>query len=129
MFDVKRTAVLLGDLRQMGIDVALDDFGTGHSSLSYLAQFPITTLKIDQSFIARLPADENAVAITMAIIRLARSLNLTVIAEGVETDEQLDWLKNQGCEEFQGYLFSKPLSTEAFGVLVGHLVDFEVARH
>jgi len=130
MFDVERTAELLGDLRQMGIDVALDDFGTGHSSLSYLAQFPITTLKIDQSFVARLPADENAVAITMAIMTLARSLNLTVVAEGVETDEQLAWLKNQGCEEFQGYLFSKPLPAEAFEALIRHVNDFlEVARH
>ena len=94
-------------------------------SLSYLAQFPITTLKIDQSFVARLPADENAVAITIAILTLARSLNLAVIAEGVETDEQLAWLKNQGCEEFQGYLFSKPLPVEAFRALIRQASDSE----
>jgi EAL domain-containing protein (putative c-di-GMP-specific phosphodiesterase class I) len=98
----------------MGISISIDDFGTGYSSLSYLKKFPIDTLKIDQSFIRELPDETDDAAITAAIIALAHNLKRRVIAEGVETKEQLEFLKNLHCEEVQGYYFSPPVSTEKF---------------
>ena len=108
MQDTEFTARALHDLKMIGVQIVIDDFGTGHSSLSFLARFPINALKIDQSFVAGLPMDQSAAAITTAIITLAHSLSLTVIAEGVETEGQLAFLKERKCDEFQGYLFSKP---------------------
>ncbi|MNF92558.1 Oxygen sensor protein DosP [compost metagenome] len=98
----------------MGIRLAIDDFGTGYSSLSYLRRFPIDVLKIDQSFIRGLSTDSNDAALVSAIISLGRSLKLTIIAEGVETLEQLDFLKAHRCEEGQGYYFSKAVEPDAF---------------
>lgn len=100
---------VLNRLRDMGIGLAIDDFGTGYSSLSYLKRLPIDKLKIDQAFIHGLPDDEEDVGIAKAIIALAKSLKLSVIAEGVETQEQRDFLVEHGCENIQGYFYSKPL--------------------
>ena len=127
MSDVKLTARTLNDLQEMGIQIALDDFGTGHSSLDYLARFPIDALKIDRSFVSGLPMAESAIAITTAIINLAHGLNISAIAEGVETEQQLAWLKKQGCDEFQGHLFSQPLPAEAFEAVAGELSRLSIA--
>lgn len=102
----------LRDLKLLGTSIAIDDFGTGYSSLSYLHRFPIDALKIDRSFVWNMNRSENDLAIVAAIIAMARSLKLQVIAEGVETEEQLAALKNCGCETIQGYLLGKPAMAE-----------------
>jgi EAL domain-containing protein (putative c-di-GMP-specific phosphodiesterase class I) len=98
-------------LKDLGVSIAIDDFGTGHSSLHYLKRFPIDTLKIDRSFIGNLPNDYDDSTITTAIIGLAHNLGLTVVAEGVETREQVSFLREKHCDEAQGFLFSAALST------------------
>ncbi|HUW51299.1 MAG TPA: EAL domain-containing protein [Sulfuricella sp.] len=105
---------MMAEFQRLGITLSLDDFGTGYSSLSYLKRFPIDTLKIDQSFIRGLPDDTDDTAIAKAIISLARNLGLRVIAEGVETAEQLDFLRSAGCDEIQGYYYSRPLAEDDF---------------
>ncbi|OIQ79741.1 cyclic di-GMP phosphodiesterase Gmr [mine drainage metagenome] len=109
---------ILQRFRDMGTHVSIDDFGTGYSSLSYLKHFPIDTLKIDRSFVQDLPQDADDAAITQAIIAMAHSLKLHVVAEGVENVEQYELLRAQGCDQIQGYLFSKPLPAEAFAALL-----------
>jgi diguanylate cyclase len=101
-------------LRGMNVRVAIDDFGTGHSSLRYLKRFSIDTLKIDRSFVQDIPHDTEDNAIAIAVIALGRAMGLKVVAEGVETDDQAQFLKDHGCDEMQGYLLSKPLSGEEF---------------
>lgn len=106
-------------LREMGVRVSIDDFGTGYSSLGYLKRFPIDTLKIDRSFIAEVTDDQDDAAISTAIVGLARSLRLDVIAEGVETIAQLDFLEGIGCGRVQGFLFSRPLTPDALVEFLG----------
>lgn len=114
MENVGDAIMTLNKLKERGVHLAIDDFGTGYSSLSYLKRFPLTHLKIDQSFVRDITTDENDAAITISIIALARSMGLKVIAEGVETEEQLHFLKQNDCEQGQGYLFSRPIPADKF---------------
>lgn len=111
--------VMLHKLKTMGMQIALDDFGIGYSSLSYLKQFPIDILKIDQSFVHGVPHNSGDSAMVKAMISLAHSLGLTTIAEGAETEEQIKFLRDQGCDRAQGYFFSRPISAEEFEKLLG----------
>lgn len=110
---------ILDELRDIGIQIAIDDFGTGYSSLSYLKRFPIDKLKIDQSFVRDCKGDINDGGIVMAIIGVGRSLKLKVIAEGVETLMQADFLKLHGCDEVQGYFYGKPMEGGELAHLLG----------
>ena len=105
-----QAAARLRELRDLGVSLAIDDFGTGYSSLSYLRSFPLCTLKIDRSFVKDLPADEDAAALTAGVIALAHRLRMKVVAEGVETLEQLGYLRTHSCDEIQGYYLSKPIT-------------------
>ncbi|MES2298836.1 MAG: EAL domain-containing protein [Pseudomonadota bacterium] len=118
MNDVEHAITILRDLKQLGVHIAIDDFGTGYSSLSYLRRFPIDALKIDQSFVKDLTVDADDAAIVLSIISLAHSLRLKVVAEGVETTEQLAFLRAHGCDQMQGFLFSRALDVDAFAQLV-----------
>lgn len=109
MREVSEALHILASLKNLGLSIAVDDFGTGYSSLNYLKQFPIDVLKIDRTFVDGLPSGEQDAQIARAIIAMAHSLNLAVIAEGVETQEQLDFLREHGCDEVQGYLFGRPM--------------------
>ena len=113
MQDPELTAEILLDLKTLGISVAIDDFGVGHSSLNYLKRFPIDALKIDQSFVQDITRGGSDGAIVSAVIAMGKALNIRVIAEGVETPDQLKFLKDRGCHEFQGYLFSRPMAAPA----------------
>lgn len=114
MRDIEKTIATLEYLKSTGITLAIDDFGTGHSSLSYLRRFPIDALKIDRSFVMDLEASNDGATICAAIIAMARQLGLTVIAEGVETLEQVEFLRSHDCDEIQGFLFSKPIPAADF---------------
>ena len=104
--DLKRT---LEGLQALGVKLAIDDFGTGHSSLAHLKRWPIDKLKIDRTFVRDVPGDADASAITGAVVDLARNLGITVMAEGVDHEAQLQFLLERGCEEMQGFLVSRPL--------------------
>ena len=110
MTDVETTVETLQRLKDEGMKIAVDDFGTGYSSLSYLKKFPIDALKIDRAFVQEIGAGGNDRSICAAIIALAQSMDLKVIAEGVETSEQLQHLRFLGCDEIQGYYFAKPMT-------------------
>jgi diguanylate cyclase (GGDEF)-like protein/PAS domain S-box-containing protein len=114
MHNIERVIGIMDRITALGVALSLDDFGTGYSSLSYLKRFPIDTLKIDRSFTTGIPDDASDCAIASTIISIAQQLNHKVIAEGVETVEQLAFLKSSGCDEVQGYLFSRPLPAEDF---------------
>ncbi|MBS0330348.1 MAG: EAL domain-containing protein, partial [Proteobacteria bacterium] len=114
MDDAPAAIAIMDNLYERGIRMSIDDFGTGYSSLSYLKRFKVHRLKIDQSFVRGIAEDPEDRAIVSAIIRLADSLGLLTIAEGVETDGQLTFLREQGCREVQGYYFSKPLEASRF---------------
>jgi EAL domain-containing protein (putative c-di-GMP-specific phosphodiesterase class I) len=106
-------------LREMGVDIMIDDFGTGHSSLGYLARLPVTALKIDRSFVDTMSKNPESMTIVSTIISLGHSLNLKVVAEGVETEEQAKMLRLFRCDQLQGFLFSKPIDFDAISVLLG----------
>ena len=112
MKNPEQMILMLQEINHLGIDISIDDFGTGYSSLSYLKRLPIDTLKIDRSFVKDIPDDEEDVAIVKAVIALAGSLNIEVIAEGVETEEQKVFLVKNGCRNIQGYLYAKPMPAD-----------------
>ncbi len=121
--NVDNAIEIFRQLDELGVRLAIDDFGTGFSSLSYLKRFPVDCVKIDQSFIRELPDNADDAAITRAIIALAHSLELQVVAEGVETQEQMDFLKAQGCDAIQGFLISRPAPAERFAQLLREQQD------
>lgn len=126
MANVDTSIRMLSELTAMGIQLSIDDFGTGYSSLSYLQRLSLNMVKIDQSFVREIETNEGCAFITKAIISMAHSLNLFVLAEGVETEEQLAMMEFQGCDEVQGYFFSKPLPVDA---LVAYLTREQVRTH
>jgi len=116
--NTERAGKVLNEIKKMGVRLAIDDFGVGYSSLTHLKRFPIDTLKVDRSFIRDLPNDPEDKAITEAIVAMGKSLNLTVVAEGVETQEQQNFLTGLACDEMQGFFFSKPIAGDAFAELL-----------
>jgi diguanylate cyclase (GGDEF)-like protein len=118
MQDVGTTITILQQLRQLGIEISIDDFGTGYSSLNYLNQLPISSLKIDRTFVNQIHRDQAAVVISTAIIDLAKSLNLHIVAEGIETQNQLIFFRDRGCHAMQGFLYSPPVPAEEVQTLL-----------
>ena len=116
--NTERAGRILAAIKKMGVRLAIDDFGVGYSSLTHLKRFPIDTLKVDRSFIHDLPQDAEDKAICQAIIAMGKSLNLTVVAEGVETLDQQTFLQDNNCDEMQGFFFSKPISSDQFAALL-----------
>jgi EAL domain-containing protein (putative c-di-GMP-specific phosphodiesterase class I) len=112
MQDIELAIATMNELQGLGVQISIDDFGTGYSSLSALKTFPVARLKIDKSFINDVADDENDQAVTSAVISLGQKLNMRVIAEGVETDDQMAFLRKNNCDEMQGYHFSKPISAQ-----------------
>ncbi len=131
MQHAESTEITLDALRNMGVRLSIDDFGTGYSSLSYLKRFPINKLKLDQSFVRDIISDSDDAAISMAIIALAHGLKLDVIAEGVETESQLSFLRSHGCDAIQGYYFSRPVPAEQMEQLLrdGRRLTFPGAQN
>jgi EAL domain-containing protein (putative c-di-GMP-specific phosphodiesterase class I) len=117
--DFSRALSILRRLKTLGVRIAMDDFGTGYSSLSYLQAFPFDKIKIDRAFVANLDRNPQSAAIIRAVIGLGRGLDLPVVAEGVETKEQLAFLKREDCNEVQGYLIGRPEPIEQYSKLVG----------
>ena len=118
MEDIESSIGKLKLVRELGVGIAIDDFGTGHSSLRYLTRLPLTALKIDRAFVQDMTTNPDNMAIVSTIITLARTMNLKVIAEGVETEEQSKFLRLLKCDEMQGYLFSKPVPAEQVPALL-----------
>lgn len=128
MHRVEKAVQILTELKKLGIRLAIDDFGTGYSSLSNLKRFPIDTIKVDRSFIRDIPGDAEDKALTRAIIAMGQTLSLTVTAEGVETQEQVDFLRQHSCNEFQGYYFNKPVPAENFAQLMRTQISHNLPR-
>jgi diguanylate cyclase (GGDEF)-like protein/PAS domain S-box-containing protein len=124
MHGAEKYVEMLGQIKALGVQIAVDDFGTGYSSLSYLKRFPVDQLKVDRSFVIDLATDPDDAVIVQAIIALGHKLKLRVVAEGVETTEQLEFLRQSGCDEMQGYLFGKPMIASDFAALLTSQ-DFE----
>jgi EAL domain-containing protein (putative c-di-GMP-specific phosphodiesterase class I) len=118
MHNPTRMIAVLAKIKSLGVRLAIDDFGTGYSSLAQIKHFPVDTLKVDRSFVRNIPKDAEDKAITEAIIAMGKTLSLTVVAEGVETIEQMNFLKDHSCDEMQGYYFSKPIVPEQFAELL-----------
>jgi EAL domain-containing protein (putative c-di-GMP-specific phosphodiesterase class I) len=118
MHNPEEVIKILERLEALGVQLGIDDFGTGYSSLSYLKRFPVNSLKIDRSFVLELGQDEDAAAIACAIINLGHSLGLKIIAEGVETEQQMKFLQENHCDYMQGFLFSRPLPADEFVALL-----------
>jgi EAL domain-containing protein (putative c-di-GMP-specific phosphodiesterase class I) len=118
MQDVEQAVETMRELQCLGVHLSIDDFGTGYSSLSALKNFPVARLKIDKSFVSDLSTNENDKAVASAVISLGQKLNLRVIAEGVETDDQVAFLRENNCDEMQGYHFSKPVTVQAIEELL-----------
>jgi EAL domain-containing protein (putative c-di-GMP-specific phosphodiesterase class I) len=118
MKDAETTIGMLKALKNMGVRISMDDFGTGYSSLAYLARLPLNSLKIDRSFVETMGQNTDTMNIVSSIIALAHSMDLRVVAEGVETEEQLRDLRLLRCDELQGYLFSRPLPPAEFQALL-----------
>jgi EAL domain-containing protein (putative c-di-GMP-specific phosphodiesterase class I) len=123
MHNAEQAIATLRELQTVGVGIAIDDFGTGHSSLAYLKRFPLSELKIDRSFIGDIATDPNGPPIVSAIIAMAHRLQLRVVAEGVEKPQQLEFLRGQGCDEAQGFLFGRPVAADAF------TLDLALAEH
>jgi EAL domain-containing protein (putative c-di-GMP-specific phosphodiesterase class I) len=120
MSNAAQSAVLLERLSSLGVKISVDDFGTGYSSLAYLKRFPIDKLKIDIAFIRDVTTNPDDAAITHAIIQMAHSLKLNVVAEGVETAAQLQYLRDHLCDAMQGYYFSRPVAAEDFAEMIAN---------
>ena len=118
MQDMRNAIDVLKQLREIGVSISIDDFGTGYSSLSYLRQLPVHRIKIDKSFIGEVDTDEAAAAIVRTIIMLGKSLDLEIVAEGIEMPEHAKYLRELGCDEAQGYFYGRPLPAENFLALV-----------
>ena len=118
LFQAEQVIRTMLDLNTDGVSHAMDDFGTGYSSLSYLQRLPVSRIKIDRGFVSNIIANPNDAAIVRAVVSMAHSLGMSVIAEGVETDAQLGYLRGIGCEEMQGYFFSRPLPESAFAAML-----------
>ena len=108
------TIRILNYFKSMGISISMEDFGTGYCSLSYLTRFPLDPLKVDRAFVTNLPDDRDAVVVVRAIVGMAKELNLNIVAEGIATERQIEFLHGLGCHTGQGYLFSKPITNDAF---------------
>ena len=129
MQNAEATLAVLRGLKELGVKIAIDDFGTGYSSLSYLTTFPIDTLKVDRSFVHNLGLGHGGEEVAAAVIALAVSLGISVVAEGVEKEEQERWLEGLGCERFQGYFFSPPLPAgECRDLLIRGTLDTRVPK-
>jgi EAL domain-containing protein (putative c-di-GMP-specific phosphodiesterase class I) len=118
MRNLEQSIEILSELRRIGATVSIDDFGVGYSSLGQLKRLPAQSLKIDRTFISQIPEDANSCSITEAIIAMGKRLHLRIIAEGVETQAQLDFLRANGCDTYQGYLFAKPLTISEMSALL-----------
>ena len=112
MEDVEQAIAIMHRIRELGVELSIDDFGTGYSSLSSLKKFPVARLKVDRSFIHMLPGEHDDRSIAMAVIALGHQLNMKIVAEGVETEDQREFLRHSKCDEMQGYQFSRPVAPE-----------------
>ena len=126
MGDAEKYVAMLRELKQLGVQLAVDDFGTGYSSLSYLKRFPVDHLKIDRAFVKDIATDPDDGAIVQTIIALGHKLGIRVVAEGVETEEQREYLQRSRCDEMQGYYFAKPLPATEFASMLSDGTDLAI---